>query len=141
MSRVIGPLSSIALLVAAVSCSSEPTSVGAPVGVSAPVQAFVEPNQLTLPAGAQLQLRVRLGGADDTPLGQISFSSTGETVITAWMSSDDNIVTVSSSGFIEARRLGTATISATVTAPCGTHLAVAVVNVVSAEAPMPSPKT
>ena len=134
MSRIIGPIGSIALLLAAVSCTSEPTGPGPADRGSALVEAFVQPTQVTLPAGTGLYLRVVLRGVDDTPLGQIGADID-------WMSSDDNVVTVSRSGFIEARRLGTATISATVTAPCGTHVVVAYVQVVSGVEAIPSPTT
>ena len=133
MSRIIGPIGSIALLLAAVSCTSEPTGPGPTDRGPAVVEAFVQPTQVTLPAGTGLYLRVVLRGVDDTPLGQIGDID--------WMSSDDNVVTVSRSGFIEARRRGTATISATVTAPCGTHVVVAYVQVVSGVEAIPSPTT
>lgn len=133
MSRIIGPIGSIALLLAAVSCTSEPTGPGRADWGPALVEAFVQPTQVTLPAGTGLYLRVVLRGVDDTPLGQIGDID--------WISSDDNVVTVSRSGFIEARRRGTATISATVTAPCGTHVVVAYVQVVSGVEAIPSPTT
>jgi hypothetical protein len=49
-----------------------------------------------------------------------------------WASSDESVVTVSPWGFIQARRMGTARVSATVTAPCGTHVAEVGVRVVPA---------
>ena len=125
MTRNIGRLGSIALLLTAVSCTSEPTSPLAADRQPTPVQVSVEPNQVMLPTGAGLQLHVVMVGVDDTPLG-----STGVQI--QWMSSDDQIITVSSWGFIQARRSGTATVSAMVTAPCGIHLAEVGVRVVPA---------
>jgi uncharacterized protein YjdB len=79
---------------------------------------------VVLPAGEGLQLQVVFTGIDNSLL-----RSTDD-VDVEWISSDASVVTVSRSGFILARRSGTATISGTVTAPCGTHFVNAVVLVV-----------
>ena len=115
------------MLLTAVSCTNEPTSPLAADGRPAPVQVSVEPNQVMLPTGAGLQLHVVMVGVDDTPLGSTD-------VPIQWVSSDDQIVTVSSRGFIQARRSGIATVSAMVTAPCGIHLAEVGVRVAPAVA-------
>lgn len=123
MTRNIGRLGSITLLLTAVSCTNEPTSPLATDGQPAPVQVSVQPGNVLLPNGTGIQLHVVMVGVDDTPLGSAG-------VQIQWVSSDDQIVTVSSWGFIQARRSGTATVSAMVTAPCGSHVARVGVEVV-----------
>ena len=123
MARIIGRLGSIALLLSAFDCTNEPTSPRGADGQPAPVQVSLQPTRVVLPTGAGLQLHVEMFGVEDTPLGVAA-------VNIQWVSSDDNIVTVSRWGFIEARRLGTATVSVMVTAPCGSHVAQVGVQVV-----------
>lgn len=125
MARIIGTWGSITLLLSAVSCMSESTGPAVDRGPEVP-QLAVEPAAARLPAGAGLQLHIVMTGVDATPSG-----STG--VDTQWMSSDDAVVTVSSSGLIQARGMGVATVTAMVTAPCGTHVAYVGVQVVSVD--------
>ena len=127
MARIIGRLGSITLLLSALGCTNEPTSPRAADGPPVPVQVTLQPTQVVLPTGAGLQLHVEMVGVEDTPLGVAA-------VNIQWVSSDDNIVTVSRWGFIEARRLGTATVSVMVTAPCGSHVAQVGVQVVPGDA-------
>ena len=132
MTRIIGSLGSIILLLSALGCTNEPTSPRAADGQPAPVQVSVQPTQVVLPTGAKLQLHVDMVGVEDTPLGSAGLSI-------QWMSSDDSIVGVSSGGFIEARRFGAATVSVMVTAPCGSHVAQVGVQVVQAGPADPGP--
>ena len=125
MARIIGRLGSITLVLAGLGCTNEPTRPPGPDPQPAPVQVSLQPTKVVLPAGGGLQLHVEMVGVDDTPLGVAA-------VDFQWVTSDDTIVTVSRWGFIEARRLGTATVSVVVTAPCGSHVAQVGVQVVQA---------
>lgn len=127
MTRIIQRVGSITLLVSALGCTNEPTSPRAADFQTTPVQVSLQPTQVVLSTGAGIQLRVVMSGVEATPLGF-------PTIDMQWTSSDESIVTVSPWGFIQARRMGTATVSATVTAPCGTHVAEVGVRVVPAGA-------
>jgi hypothetical protein len=125
MARIIGRLGSITLLLSVLGCTNEPTMPPGADGQPPLVQVAVQPAQVVLAPGAGIRLHVEMVGVEDTPLGLAG-------VRIQWMSSDDDVVTVSPLGFVEARRLGTATVSALVTAPCGIHVAVVSVQVVPA---------
>ena len=124
MTRIIR-VGSITLLCLALGCTNEPTSPRTTDRQTEPVQVSLQPNQVVLTTGAGMQLHVVMIGVENTPLGVAA-------VDMQWASSDESIVTVSRWGFIQARRLGTATVSATVTAPCGIHVAEMGVRVIPA---------
>ena len=134
MTRIIQRVGSITLVFSALGCTNEPTSPGNADFQTAPVQVSLQPTQVVLATGEGIQLRVVMSGVENTPLG---FAA----VDMQWASSDESIVTVSRWGFIQARRMGTATVSTTATMPCGTHVAVVGVRVISAGADDSSPGT
>ncbi|MEW5916788.1 MAG: Ig-like domain-containing protein, partial [Gemmatimonadota bacterium] len=115
MARTIETLGRIILLFSAVGCADKAMGPSSADREPAAVEVVVQPAAVMLATGAGLQLRVAVTGIDDTPLG------TMEDVRVAWTSSDESIVGVSASGFIQATGLGTATVTATVYMTCGTH--------------------
>jgi hypothetical protein len=126
MTRIIR-VGTITLLFSALGCTKAPTGPPTTDSQTVPVQVTLQPTEAVLKPGAGMQLYVVISGVENTPLGFAAVNM-------QWESSDESIVTVSSWGFIQARRMGTATVSATVMAPCGTHVAELGVRVVPAGA-------